>query len=119
MELLNDTMMSFVNEASDGEQRLEKPTLFFKLGGPTSKAVDEQSQVVKEIANANHAIKVERSENSEQNAELWAARRNGLWSTFQAGASRLANPDDTQIWTTDVAVPVSIFLKLFPKSMMI
>lgn len=107
MELLNDTMMSFVNESSDGEQKLVKPTLLFKLGGPTTKAVDEQSRVVAEIAKENHAIKVERSENAEQNAELWAARRNGLWSTFQAGASRLDNPDDTQIWTTDVAVPVS------------
>ncbi|CAK9440322.1 uncharacterized protein LODBEIA_P44220 [Lodderomyces beijingensis] len=107
MELLNDTMMSFVNEISDSEKRLEKPTLFFKLGGPTKEAIEEQSKVVDEIATQNHAIKIEKSTNDEQNNQLWAARRNGLWSTFEYGSKILADPQDVQLWTTDVAVPVS------------
>lgn len=107
MEILNDTMMSFVNETSEDEKRLETATLFFKLGGPTKQAIEEQLKVVDEIATQNHAIKIEKSTNDEQNAELWAARRNGLWSTYQYGSKVLKDPNDVQIWTTDVAVPVS------------
>ncbi|KAI5951556.1 hypothetical protein KGF54_004630 [Candida jiufengensis] len=108
MELVNDTMMSFVNEASDDdEKKLEKPTLFFKLGGPTTKAIDEQNKVISEIANKNEAIKIVRSSNQDQNEELWAARRSGLWSTFQYGEKCLKDPKDVQVWTTDIAVPIS------------
>ncbi|KAI5964813.1 uncharacterized protein KGF55_001883 [Candida pseudojiufengensis] len=106
MEMVNDTMMSFVNEQSD-DKKLEKPTLFFKLGGPTIKAIDEQNKVITEIANKQNAIKVDKSSNADQNEELWAARRAGLWSTFQYGEKCLKDPKDVQVWTTDIAVPIS------------
>ncbi|KAI3404390.2 hypothetical protein KGF56_002787 [Candida oxycetoniae] len=107
MELLNDTMISFVNEMTEGKKILEKPTLFFKLGGPTKQAINEQSKLVDEISTENCALKIQKSTNPEENAELWAARRNGLWSTYEYGAKVLKDPNDVQIWTTDVAVPVS------------
>ncbi|KAI3404391.1 hypothetical protein KGF56_002788 [Candida oxycetoniae] len=107
MELLNDTMMAWVNGTSSGKKWLEKPTLFFKLGGPSDQAIDEQYKVVNEIAFQNKALKIQKSTNPEENAELWAARRNGLWSTYEYGAKVLKDPNDVQLWTTDVAVPVS------------
>lgn len=108
MEILNETMMSFVNETSDGDkQNLETPTLFFKLGGPTLESTEEQANLVDEIAKKNNVMNLQRSTNDEENAELWAARRNGLWSTFQYGSKVLKDKDDVQVWTTDVAVPIS------------
>ncbi|KAL6452408.1 DLD1 D-lactate dehydrogenase [cytochrome] [Candida maltosa Xu316] len=108
MEILNETMMSFVNETSDSDKKnLETPTLFFKLGGPTVESAEEQSKLVEEIAKEHNVIKLQKSTNEEDNAELWAARRNGLWSTYQFGTKVLDDKDDVQVWTTDVAVPIS------------
>ncbi|MCP8717938.1 MAG: FAD-binding protein [Asgard group archaeon] len=108
MELVNDTMMAFVNETSDPDKKsLETATLFFKLGGPTEESAEEQAKLVEEIAKNHKVIKLQKSTNAEENEELWAARRNGLWSTFQFGTKVLADKNDVQLWTTDVAVPVS------------
>ncbi|RCK67597.1 D-lactate dehydrogenase [cytochrome], mitochondrial [Candida viswanathii] len=108
MEILNETMMAFVNETSDPDKKnLETPTLFFKLGGPTEESAEEQAKLVEAIAKEHNVIKLQKSTNEEENAELWAARRNGLWSTFQFGSKILPDKDDVQIWTTDVAVPIS------------
>ncbi|KAG2732793.1 hypothetical protein G9P44_003783 [Scheffersomyces stipitis] len=109
IEILDDTMMSFVNESADaaGKKFIEKPTLFFKLGGPTKSSIDEQIKVIKKIASSNSLIKFENSHNEEENAILWSARRQGLWSTFQYGSKILEDKNDVQIWTTDIAIPIS------------
>ena len=41
-------------------------------------------------------MNLQRSTNDEENAELWAARRNGLWSTFQYGSKVLKDKDDVR-----------------------
>ncbi|KAK6457280.1 mitochondrial D-lactate ferricytochrome c oxidoreductase [Scheffersomyces xylosifermentans] len=109
IEILDQTTVSFVNESADSSSKkfIEKPTLFFKLGGPTEQSIEEQVKVVKDIAKKNNLIKFENSQNEEQNAILWSARRHGLWSTFQYGSKILDDPNDVQIWTTDIAVPIS------------
>ena len=75
--------------------------------GPTEESAEEQAKLVEEIAKNHKVIKLQKSTNAEENEELWAARRNGLWSTFQFGTKVLADKNDVQLWTTDVAVPVS------------
>ncbi|KAK6199447.1 mitochondrial D-lactate ferricytochrome c oxidoreductase [Scheffersomyces amazonensis] len=109
IEILDQTTVSFVNNSASagGKKFDEKPTLFFKIGGPTQSAIDEQVKVVKAIAKKNNVIKFENSHNEEQNAVLWSARRHGLWSTFEYGNKVLDDPNDVQIWTTDIAVPLS------------
>lgn len=109
IEILDHTTVSFVNHsAAEGDKKfLEKPTLFFKIGGPTQQAIDEQVKVIKQVATENNLIKFENSTNEEQNAVLWSARRHGLWSTFEYGSKILEDPNDVQIWTTDIAVPIS------------
>lgn len=109
IEILDSTMVSFVNLAQGENQKkfLEQPTLFFKLGGPTKESITEQVNLVKEVSKKNNLIKFESSSNAEENAVLWAARRNGLWSTIDYGSQILEDKEDVQVWTTDVAVPIS------------
>ncbi|KAK6463580.1 mitochondrial D-lactate ferricytochrome c oxidoreductase [Scheffersomyces coipomensis] len=108
IEILDETTVSFVNDGSSKDKKFdEKPTLFFKIGGPSDQSINEQVKVIKEIANRNHLIKFQNSHNEEENAVLWSARRQGLWSTFEYGNKVLPDPNDVQIWTTDIAVPLS------------
>mmetsp|Transcript_3961 Transcript_3961/g.3862 ORF Transcript_3961/g.3862 Transcript_3961/m.3862 type:complete len:604 (+) Transcript_3961:3408-5219(+) len=114
IELLNSTMVSFVNkyggvtdENDEPKQFLEKPTLLFKVGGPSKTAIEEQLELIETLSKENHLIKLESSHNEEENAVLWSSRRNGLWSTVQYGSEILEDKNDVQIWTTDFAVPIS------------
>lgn len=110
LEILDGTMMSFVNESTSGLNQkvfIEKPTLFFKIGGINKNVIEEQVKVIKTIAEENLLIKFENSTNEEQNEVLWSARRSGLWSTIDYGKKILEDKDDIQIWTTDIAIPVS------------
>lgn len=109
IEILNEAMVSFVN-ASQGageHQFLEKPTLLFKFGGATKEDVDSQVALATKIAARNHLISLETSLNRDQNDTLWTARRAGLWSTFEYGSQVLEDTLDVQVWTTDIAVPIS------------
>ena len=110
IEILDSTMMSFVNESAtndDGKKFIEKPTLFFKIGGHSQEIIDEQVKLVREVAEQNNVVKFQSSNNEEENAILWSARRQGLWSTIQYGSKILEDPEDIQVWTTDIAVPIS------------
>lgn len=114
IELLNSTMVSFVNkyggvtdEKDEPRQFLETPTLLFKVGGPSKTAIDEQLELIETISKENQLITLESSHNEEENAVLWSSRRSGLWSTVQYGSEILEDKDDVQIWTTDFAVPIS------------
>lgn len=109
IEILNEAMVSFVNssQGQNDHKFLEKPTLLFKFGGPTKKDVDTQVEVARKIASKNLLINLETSSNREDNDTLWTARRAGLWSTYEYGSKVLENKDDVQVWTTDIAVPIS------------
>lgn len=108
LELLNETTASFVNAAGALEKKfLEKPTLLIKVGGVTHSTVKEQLDVIERIGKEHNVIQFEKSLNEEENEILWTARRLGLWLTLDYGAKVLADPNDVNVWTTDVAVPVS------------
>lgn len=108
LELLNETTTSFVNAAGTLSKKfLEKPTLLVKVGGVSTNTVNEQIEVVDRISKENNVIQFERSQNKEENGVLWTARRQGLWLTLDYGSKVLADPNDVNVWTTDVAVPVS------------
>ncbi|CAH6718553.1 D-lactate dehydrogenase [cytochrome] 1, mitochondrial [[Candida] jaroonii] len=113
IEILDKTTMSFVNSSgiTDGKGKtkkfLENPTLFLKIGGATQESIKEQNKIVESIAKQNNIVKHEVSRSEEDNAVLWSARRQGLWSTIEHGTKVLKDPNDVQIWTTDIAVPLS------------
>lgn len=110
IELLNPTVMSFVNETAketDSRTFREKPTLLLKVGGSTDAAIDEQIGLITKIAKDNELIEIETSKSEDDNLVLWTARRNGLWSTIEYGRKILEDKNDVQIWTTDIAVPIS------------
>lgn len=112
MELLDAPMMKFVNESGNVTKKYdEKPTLMFKLGGNSVKVVDSITSDIKEICNECNCGKknFRFASSDEEKEELWTARKVALWSTIDAG--RQIYGDDAQVWTTDVAVPISKLVK--------
>lgn len=105
VELLDDNMMKVVNASGETTRHwVEKPTLFFKIGANNRTVLNELISEVRSISHQNHSSHFEFAKNQEEISELWSARKMALWSTINMG--RQQHPD-TQIWTTDVAVPIS------------
>lgn len=108
VELVNETSMSFVNASEISDKKfMEKPSLLLKVGGPSQSIITEQLDIIKNIVKEHNLISFESSKNEDDNEILWAARRAGLWSTFDYGKTVLEDKDDVQLWTTDFAVPIS------------
>ncbi|CEP23341.1 DLD1 [Cyberlindnera jadinii] len=105
VELLDDNMMKVVNASGETTRHwVEKPTLFFKIGANNKTVLNELISEVRSISHQNHSSHFEFAKNQEEISELWSARKMALWSTINMG--RQQHPD-TQVWTTDVAVPIS------------
>lgn len=108
IELMNETMMSFVNDSGLLAHTFEeRPTLLLKVGGANDNTIAEQLAIIEKIAKSHNLVSFEQSKNADENEVLWGARRAGLWSTFDYGAKVLDDKNDVQIWTTDFAVPIS------------
>lgn len=101
IELLDDVMMYAVNKAGQTARKWpETPTVAFKFSG-TKDLVKDQVANVRRISKENHNNSFHFADTPEQRAELWAARKAALWSTIDAV------PKGHDVWTTDVAVPMS------------
>ncbi|EGX44415.1 hypothetical protein AOL_s00193g143 [Orbilia oligospora ATCC 24927] len=102
VEILDEVQMMCINQSkSTARAWREKPTLFFKFAG-TKNGVREQISMVQAIAKSCQSESFEFATSEEERLELWSARKNALWSVM----SLKQKPDD-QVWTTDVAVPIS------------
>ncbi|KAF9890418.1 hypothetical protein FE257_006086 [Aspergillus nanangensis] len=102
VELMDEIQMKVINKNGGAGGRLwpEKVTLFFKFSGTTQSIDDDIARVQKITANHGGSdFEFAGSETEMQN--LWAARKEALWAML---AQR---PEGTQIWSTDVAVPLS------------
>ncbi|KGU14418.1 D-lactate dehydrogenase (cytochrome) [Candida albicans P87] len=115
MEILDETMIEFVNESTSKKQ-LQTPTLFFKLGGSSKNSILEQSRLIQNIGSKHRMLDFKTSSSEEENDELWSARRNGFWSTFEYGKKILPDTNDVQGWGTDIAVPVSQLSKVISQT---
>lgn len=105
VELLDDKMMKVVNASGETTRKwIEKPTLFFKIGANNHSVLKELINEVNNISQKNKSSNFEFAKNPEEIEELWSARKMALWSTINQG--RQEHPD-MQVWTTDVAVPIS------------
>jgi D-lactate dehydrogenase (cytochrome) len=110
-ELLDDVQMMVINKAQTTERIWkEVPTLFFKFSGTTA-GVRENIDVVKEIAKAHKAGEFEFAKSKEEEASLWSARKQVLWSMLA-----LREDENSQVWSTDVAVPISRLPELIGES---
>ncbi|CEP60208.1 D-lactate dehydrogenase LALA0_S01e05490g [Lachancea lanzarotensis] len=108
MELLDDNMMKVINRAGATYKTdwIEKPTLFFKIGGRNDNIISEVVGEVNRVAKMHGCHKFEFATNSDEKLELWEARKAALWSVINEGKAKDASMN---VWTTDVAVPLSRF----------
>lgn len=106
MELLDEHMMHFVNESGETTLKYEEaPTLMLKIGGESREGVGAIVKKVEGICNKNKKIGFKFADTEDEKDELWNARKVALWSTITWGQKNLGK--DIQLWTTDVAVPIS------------
>ena len=111
VELLDDNTMRAVNQSgySDKEWK-ETPTLFVKFSG-TKSAVQEQVGLVEALAEKHGRQSFESSDEPEQIAALWAARKTALWSLI----AQKRDPGD-KFLGSDVAVPISRLAEIIEES---
>lgn len=110
IELLDENMIHFVNYANQTEKLYdESPTLLLKIGGSSKEIINSTSKTVKKIVEQNGAKSFKFAATDEEKFQLWNARKVALWSTIQYGKEVIG--PDTQVWTTDVAIPISKFVE--------
>lgn len=98
VELLDEVQMRAVNLRSKlGEA--EVPTLFFEFHG-TARAVQEQVELVEELASANGGGTFRWAQRAEERSKLWRARHEAFYAAVGLRKGCVG-------WTTDVCVPIS------------
>lgn len=108
LEFMDEAQMKIINKnggtiGRDGKtNRLwkEEPTLFIKFSG-TDKTMNDDVDRVKRIAKDFGGSALEVAKNEQEKNAIWAARKEALWAML---AQR---EEGTEIWSTDVAVPLS------------
>ncbi|KAI1960418.1 D-lactate ferricytochrome c oxidoreductase [Ophidiomyces ophidiicola] len=102
VELLDEVQMEIINKAG-GTKRAwkETPTLFFKFSG-TKSGVLENINTTKAIAKEAGSTSFEFAKNDQEVHDLWSARKESLWSMMA-----LSDDGSRDVWSTDVAVPLS------------
>ncbi|WEW57492.1 D-lactate ferricytochrome c oxidoreductase [Emydomyces testavorans] len=102
VEILDEVQMGVINKAG-GTNRTwkETPTLFFKFSG-TKSGVLESMNVTKDIAKENGSTSFEFAKNDREGHDLWSARKQCFWSMLA-----LRKDGSNDVWSTDVAVPLS------------
>jgi D-lactate dehydrogenase (cytochrome) len=99
IELLDEAQVDAVNRYSRLNYEL-KPTLFFEFHGTSDAGVAEHATAVQEIASENGGSAFQWATTTEDRSKLWLARHN-------AHPSTLALRPGSQMWVTDVCVPIS------------
>lgn len=110
IEILDDVKMKVINTiGSTGRTWREQPTLFIKFTGDQESVTHSISRV-KSIAGDHGDPVLEFESDEKKQKELWSARKEALWSMLALRKSR------SEVWTTDVAVPLSRVAELIGKS---
>jgi D-lactate dehydrogenase (cytochrome) len=98
IELLDEVQIDAINRYSKTELAIA-PTLFLEFHG-TERGVEEQSQIVQELAADAGGGNFSWTTNTEERNRLWQARHDAAY------ACKALMPDG-EIWATDVCVPIS------------
>lgn len=110
IEILDDVQMRVINTiGATGRTWREQPTLFIKFTGD-QKSVAHDISRVKSIAREHGNPELEFESDEKKQKELWSARKEALWSMLALRES------GNEVWTTDVAVPLSRVAELIGKS---
>lgn len=110
IEILDDVMMNVVNRVgATGRTWKEDPTIFVKFVGSQATVADSISQV-KQISRRHGSLTFEFEHDEERQKRLWSARKEALWSMLALRKS------GNEVWSTDVAVPLSKVADLIGKS---
>ncbi|ROW06746.1 hypothetical protein VMCG_04026 [Cytospora schulzeri] len=105
LEMMDDVQMSVLNKHGSERVRSRKwaeaPTLFLKFSGTTDGIQSDarrSGEIVKGVA-GDVPFLFAKTKQDEQ--DLWAARKEALFTMVST------RPEGTEIWSTDVAVPLS------------
>lgn len=115
MELLDDEMMKLINTsgATFRTDWKETPTMFFKVGARNDNIVKQVIKELQRIAEKHKASSFEFATEDDEKLELWEARKVALWSVIDASKNKNKNAN---VWTTDVAVPLSNFAQVIEET---
>jgi D-lactate dehydrogenase (cytochrome) len=81
VELCDDNFMRATNKYGQSRHKWpEKDSLFFKFQGPSQASLDETAQIVREVVKKHGGTGFELAASAEEAAELWADRKNALYS---------------------------------------
>lgn len=119
-ELMDDEQMKVINKSGGvgGKMWEELPTLFlkfvvlhidhnyFKLTKHTrfsgsQQNIEDSVRLAKSVSSSSKCQTFLSAKNKEDMDSLWSARKQALWACLAA------RPEGTEIWSTDVAVPIS------------
>lgn len=106
IELLDKDMMHCVNYSGYFSREWEEvPTLYFKMGGLTKAIVEEEINVLKQVAMQNNCTNFIAAKDEEEGEELFTARKNAFYAILNYGKNEIH--EDVRLWVTDIAVPLS------------
>ncbi|GME64776.1 D-lactate dehydrogenase [Neofusicoccum parvum] len=110
MEIMDDVQMGVINRVGSTTRRwAETTTVFFKFSGNRA-GVRENIETVQQIARANRCGEFMFAADEAEQRELWSARKEALWSMLALKG------EDEEIWSTDVAVPLSRLAEIIEDS---
>lgn len=102
MELMDSDQMRMLNNCGITSRKWkEDNTLLVRFGGPSVSRVEEDINAVLRLAKENSASDMVFAETKEEGDELWAARKNALYSLLHS------SPEGYHTFGTDTAVPLS------------
>ena len=111
LELMDDVQMRVVNQTggTSGKMWSERPTLFIKFSG-SARTVEDSIEAARIISNEHRGSSFSAALDQPTMDALWSARKQALWAMLAV------RPEGTQIWSTDVAVPLSNLAEIVQKS---
>lgn len=111
LELMDDVQMRVINQTGSTGDRVwkELPTLFLKFGG-TDQTIQDSVSMAKTTSQEFRGQGFTVAANDNEKESIWSARKLALWSMLAI------RPEGTQIWSTDVAVPLSRMAELIESS---
>ncbi|KAI8177135.1 D-lactate dehydrogenase [Colletotrichum sp. SAR 10_77] len=109
LELMDDVQMGVLNKHGSAAVRRwqfpENPTLFLKFSG-TKEGVNGDIASVKSVIEPFSPSKILFAANKQEEIDLWSGRKEALWTMTSI------KPQGFNIWSTDVAVPISKLAEL-------
>ncbi|KAF4858689.1 D-lactate dehydrogenase [Colletotrichum siamense] len=109
LELMDDVQMGVLNKHGSAAVRRwqfpENPTLFLKFSG-TKEGVHGDIASVKSVIEPFSPSKILFAANKQEEIDLWSGRKEALWTMTSI------KPQGFNIWSTDVAVPISKLAEL-------